>query len=395
MRVLGLISGTSVDAIDVAVGEFGVGDDPAVIEMVTRGHLEVPWEGGLRESILSALPPAQVGVGDFCDLDTAVGQQFGMAAAKGLAEFGPVDLIASHGQTLFHRVVGGRALGTLQIGQPAWIHAATGVPVINDFRSADIAAGGHGAPLVSVLDQLWLGDQPTAVLNIGGIGNITIVGGDEVSTGDTGPGCCLLDAAAGQIGLRHDVDGQRAAAGNVDARALDALLKDEYYSEPFPRSTGREYFHSDYVAQHLGRAGVPVPQGDDLFATLTELSARTIIDGIRDAGGADRLVISGGGARNPVLTRRLAELGMPPVTTSELGMDADAKEAYLFALLGYLSINSLPGTASRRTSEPHGERVTGAKTPAVLGSLTPPAPTLKPVHPKPAHGIRRLVVRPR
>src|SRR5690606_10563876 len=125
---------------------------------------------------------------------------------------------------------------------------------------------------------LWLGERPTAVLNIGGIANLTLVGGPVTSTGDTGPGGCLLDAAAQEIGLSHDVDGARAAVGRVDERALAVLLQDPFYARPFPRSTGREHFHRRYVAERLAAAGMPVPEGDDLFATLTELTARTIVD---------------------------------------------------------------------------------------------------------------------
>lgn len=382
MRVLALSSGTSVDAVDVALAELRPGRDASEVVLTPRGHLEVPWGEQLRRQILEALPPAESGAGQWCDLDTGIGQTFAEAAAVGLSRLGPADLVVSHGQTLFHRVADGRVLGTLQAGQPAWIHAATGLPVISDLRSADVAAGGHGAPLVSLLDHLWLGDLPTAVLNIGGIANLTLVGTDQVTTGDTGPGNCLIDAAAAAAGATCDLGGARAAAGRVDHAALQVLLADPYYRRPFPRSTGREHFHRDYVAQRLAGAGVPVPQGDDLFATLTELTACTIADAV---GPAERLVVSGGGANNPTLMRRLAELAGPVSSTTELGLDADAKEAYLFALLGYLSVHGLAGTAPADPHAPLGPRATGAHRPMVLGSLTPPAPapiTERGHHPK-------------
>ena len=389
MRVLALSSGTSVDAIDVAVAEFQPAGD-GVLTLVPHGHLELVWPQELRERLLAVLPPARVGVSEWCALEAEVGQAFGRAAATGLAELGPAELVASHGQTLYHDVAEGRVRGTLQIGQPGWIHRATGLPVVSDFRNADVAAGGQGAPLVSLLDQLWLGERPTAVLNIGGIANLTLVGAGSVRTGDTGPGNCLLDAAAQQIGRPADLDGELAAAGVVDEAALAVLLAEEYYSRPLPRTTGREYFHREYVADRLAAAGVPVPAGADLFATLTELTARTIAD-VLSGSGVQRVVASGGGLRNPVLMARLAELVGPVLTSAQCGLDADAKEAYLFALLGYLSVHGLPGTAPVDPAEPDGARATGAAGPTVLGSLTPPVgvPGVG-GHPP----VRRLVVAP-
>lgn len=397
MRVLALSSGTSVDAIDVALADLAPGDGPGALDLTPLGHLESPWDPTLRRRILAALPPAEMTVGEWCDLDTLVGQALAEAARCGLRRLGPAELVVSHGQTLFHRVEGGRALGTLQIGQSAWIHAATGLPVVHDLRAADIASGGHGAPLASLLDHLWLGDRPTAALNIGGIANITIVGVPTIVTGDTGPGNCLLDAAAHRLGLTHDADGALAAAGTVDEAALAVLLGDPFYRDPFPRSTGREYFHAQYVEHRLHEAGLPLPVDRDLFATLTELTVRTVADALSGADVAvERLVVSGGGARNPELMRRLSR-AMPSVATSgELGLSGDAKEAYLFALLGYLSVHGLPGTAPLRPADADGPRATGADRPAVLGSLTPPVPVsrerLDPLDPR-RTPVSRLVVR--
>ncbi|SDL73123.1 anhydro-N-acetylmuramic acid kinase [Tessaracoccus oleiagri] len=362
MRVLGMISGTSLDAIDLAVAEFTTRDE--VLELRPVAHGERPWPGQLRADLLAVLPPNRSDVGTWCRLDAEAGQALGEAAAWAIQEFGPVDLIASHGQTLHHWVVDGRARGTLQVGGAAWIHEATRTPVINDLRSADIAAGGQGAPLASTLDALWLGDEPTAALNLGGIANITVVGtGSPVISGDTGPASCLLDAAALELlGQPADRDGATAASGRVDEAALRRLLADPYYGLPLPKSTGREYFHSGYVAERLGTEAPSVP---DLFATLTELTAITVAAAI-NAAGVDRVVASGGGLRNPALLARLrAHLDVPLLTTTELGLDADAKEAYLFALLGFLSATGRPGTI---------QQATGADRPVVLGSLTPPSP---------------------
>lgn len=375
LRVLGMLSGTSADAIDVAVAR--IGDDGAGRAWLEPlGHGEIAWPPGLRERVLASMPPAPVDMLDVCELDTLLGQAFADGATAAISRWGPVDLIASHGQTLAHWTGAGQALGTLQLGAPAWINAATGVPVISHLRSGDIARGGHGAPLASTLDALWLGGQPTAVVNIGGIANLTMLGDGRVLTGDTGPGNCLIDVAAHRLtGAAYDDGGALAAAGRVDQDALQALLTDDFYSLPMPRSTGREYFDAGYVTRVLQRAGVPVPAGEDLIATLTELTARTIAGAVRVVGdmpAPTRVVVSGGGAANPVLMRALAR-HLPGVQTStESGLPAGAKEGYLFALLGYLGARGLPGTVP--ADAPGTVQATGSRGPVVLGSLTPPAP---------------------
>ena len=356
-----MISGTSVDAIDVALADMYQVDD--TLTLTTLGYLELPWPAAVRERLLAALPPASPGPAEWVRLHAETGEAFGAAAARALTELGPADLVVSHGQTLHHLVERGRVVGTLQLGDPARVHAHTGLPVLADLRAADIAAGGPGAPLASTLDALWLGDVPTAAVNLGGIANVTIVGTDDGPvTGDTGPANCLLDAAAADLGLRCDVDGALAAAGRVDEAALGALLADPYFARPLPKSTGREHFHAGYVRQMLGAA---TPTGPDLFTTLVELSARTIADVVR-RHRPRRLVVSGGGAANPLLIQRLSRLtGLQP--SDCLGLPAAAKEAYLMALIGWLSWHGLPGVA-RGPAGP----VTGAARAAVLGSLTPP-----------------------
>ncbi len=360
-----MMSGTSVDAIDVAVAE--ITQHQALADMRLLWHGEFAWDPELRRRILAVLPPASSDVATWCRLDTDVGQEFGRAAQWALKQAGPVDLVASHGQTLYHWVESGVARGTLQVGNAAWIRAAIDVPVLNDFRSADIAAGGQGAPLTSTFDHLWLGESPTAVLNLGGIANVTVVGHpDGVLTGDTGPASCLLDAAA----ARHydapaDVDGELALAGTVDEAALNTLLADPFYRLRLPKSTGREHFHAHYVEERLGRSG---PAGPNLFATLTELTARTIADAVT-ATGVERVVASGGGMRNPAIVARLRHhLRVPLVSSAELGLPPDAKEAYVFALLGHLSATGQPGTVAGVA----GRAATGATHRVVLGSRTPP-----------------------
>lgn len=361
MRILGLMSGTSLDAIDVALGEFTSRGDDLVLTPVGAG--ELPWPAELRAELLATHAPAALPVADWCRLHSRAGRAFGEAAAWALERFGPADLVVSHGQTLHHLVEDGVVTGTLQVGDPAAIHARTGLPVLSDVRAADVAAGGQGAPLASTLDALWLRDEPTAALNLGGIANVTIVGTPAGPvTGDTGPANCLLDAAANTLGLARDDDGGLAAAGRVDDAALARLLNDPYYARPLPKSTGRERFHAGYVVELLGEHA---PTGPDLFATLAELTARTVADVI-GAHDVRRLVVSGGGVDNPTLMARVRALtGLAPLRSDDLGLPAAAKEAYLMTLIGWLSWHGLPGVALG----PAGP-VTGARHAAVLGSFT-------------------------
>jgi anhydro-N-acetylmuramic acid kinase len=267
---------------------------------------------------------------------------------------------------VFHWVHDGVAGGTLQIGQPAWIVEATGLPVVSDVRARDIAAGGQGAPLACTLDVLWLAGPggPRAVLNLGGIANVTVVrDGAALASFDIGPGNCLLDAAATQLtggALDHDRGGRLAAEGEVRPDALRRLLDDPYYAAPPPKSTGREHFHRDYVAERLGH---DAPTGPDLLATLTELTAETVAQALAPFAPTE-VVASGGGVRNPALLaalRRRLEPA-PVTTTADHGIDPDAKEAYLMALLGFLTWHGVPGV-------PPG--VTGAAAPRVLGRISP------------------------
>lgn len=404
LTVLGLMSGTSVDAIDTALVRFTHdGADPAVLRGEILATGEQPWDPGLRGEILAALPPAPADAGTWCRLHARTGRAFARAARSALGASGErVDLVVSPGQTLFHGVEDGRAWGTLQIGDPAAVAAATGLPVLSDVRSADIAAGGQGAPLVPLLDELLLGDEPSAVLNIGGIANCSIVGAGEVVAGDTGPGNALLDAAVLRAsgGREHvDADGRLAARGTVDEALLAALLADPFYALAFPRSTGREHFDADHVDRCATRAGLTrradLPL-EDLLATLVELTARTIARAVADLGrgrGLRRVVGSGGGMRNPVLRVRLAELldPLPLAGPESAGLPADAKEAVLMALIGAMSAHGLPGVLARAD----GSAVTGARRPVVLGSWTP-APAGGPALPSfPCRGpVRRLLLPP-
>ncbi|MGO2559452.1 anhydro-N-acetylmuramic acid kinase [Brachybacterium sp.] len=419
-----MMSGTSLDAIDVALVEFTRDrKQPATLQARLLHVGEEPWPAATRDALRAVLPPAPAEVGAWSRLHAAVGDAFGAAAARALAAHGGADLIATHGQTLFHEVEAGAVLSTLQIGDASRLAAATSTPVLHDLRSADVAAGGQGAPLVPLLDQLLLGGDAhprTAVLNIGGISNLSLVGSggdgrdadhrgadgggdgaacaaggtriaDEVVAGDLGPGNALLDAAIhAATGRPADIDAALARTGTVDAAALSTLLADPFYALPLPRSTGRERFDSRYVRRLLGQEALAALSLPDLLATLTELTAVTIAEAIAPRG-VSRVVASGGGMRNPLLRQRLAALlaPVPLIDADDLGIPADGKEALLIALLGYLGAHGLPGTLARGDGTAH----TGARTPVVLGSLTPPhALRALPGEPADTHAVERLEI---
>jgi anhydro-N-acetylmuramic acid kinase len=371
MRVLGMISGTSHDGIDIAVVDFTTAGG------TLAGRIEysasVPYDPRLRGRIIAALPPARPGFEDAVELDTSIGQAFAAAASDALAALGPdrPDLICSHGQTVFHWVIDGHAHGTLQLGQPAWIAEATGLPVISDVRAADIAAGGEGAPLVPVLDRMLL--EPyraagvrAAALNLGGISNMTVCApGAEPVAWDIGPANALIDAvvtAEPSTPDTFDRDGALAASGTVIPALLTELLAEPYYRLAPPKSSGKELFHLGYVREAVGRAGTS-PDLPDLVATLTELTAVTVAEATAKAG-VQVLVAAGGGVRNPVLMRRIAQLlpGVEVLTTDRLGVPSDVKEAVAFALIGWATAHGLPGNVPT---------CTGAAGPRVLGRIAP------------------------
>jgi anhydro-N-acetylmuramic acid kinase len=368
-----------MDGVDVAVADLLLNGD--AIDLVPVGHIELPYPAELRSALLDVLPPGTTSAEQVCRLDTAVGQAFAAAAGHALATIadGRADLVASLGQTVYHWVEGDKALGTLQLGQPAWLAEATGLPVVSDLRARDVAAGGHGAPLAIVLDRLWLRDttDTTAALNLGGIANITVVTPDRPALAfDTGPGNALLDAAARMISggvWQQDVDGDLAAQGTVDTGLLEVLLADPYYSLDPPKSTGKEHFHREHITAALAKVGHVA--GDDLLATLVELTAVTVADACRRYD-VTRVVASGGGTRNPTLMAALKQRLDPAslVTSDELGLPSSAKEAYLTALLGFLTWSGVPSTSR------------------VLGNITPGTEPLRLPAPATAEVTRLQVV---
>ncbi|WP_053849246.1 anhydro-N-acetylmuramic acid kinase [Streptomyces sp. NRRL B-24085] len=363
MRVIGLMSGTSYDAVDAAAAELRLAGDSLVLKPL--GMVSETYDEEIRAALARALPPGTVPMAEVCRLDTRIGQAFAAAAVRADRELcsSRADLIASHGQTVHHWTDGGRVHGTLQLGQPAWIAEATGLPVVADFRPRDIAAGGQGAPLVSLIDLLWLRGRPgtPVALNLGGIANVTAPDGTAF---DTGPGCALIDAAAhGFSGgrLSYDAEGALAARGEVHRPLLERLLAEPYYALPAPKTTGKELFHLGYLREAL--SGLGTLSAEDVIATLTFLTARTVADAVCGAG-ATEVLASGGGTRNPVLMRMLGDLlpGIAVRPSDVLGLPAAAKECYAFAVLGFLTAHGLPGTEPAST---------GARHARVLGSITP------------------------
>lgn len=355
---IGLLSGTSVDGIDAALVEF---DDGA---LRVRAAATTPFDLALRDELLAFMAGRYRGdaIDDLGRLDRAVGQAFAGAALSLLAQAGvaadAVRAIGSHGQTVRHRPPG----FTLQIGDPNTIAAVTGIPVIADLRRKDVALGGQGAPLVPAFHAAVFGsrDEDRAIVNIGGIANLTVLARDGVVAGsDIGPGNALLDAwCQRHTGRSFDAQGDWGAGGRVDGPLLEALRGEPYFGRPAPKSTGREHFSLAWLERQLGaRELAPV----DVQATLVELTAGTIADAVRTARVA-RAYLCGGGAHNRILVERLAAQlpSMLVRTTAELGLDVDHVEAAAFAWLARESLAGRPGNLPQ---------VTGASRPALLGGL--------------------------
>lgn len=387
MRVIGMISGTSFDAIEAVAVELEL--DGPELHADLRAHVSAEYPPEVHSAIAALLPPASTSIEAVCRLDTAIGQRFAEVAAEvaDAAFGGEAEVICSHGQTVYHWVEGAHALGTLQLGQPAFIAERTGATVVGDVRARDIAAGGHGAPLASLLDVLLLGRHPDRVrgsLNLGGISNVTVVGpGLEPLAYDIGPANALTDAVVAAETDGHeswDEGGARAARGTVDEELLADLLDEPYYELPPPKSTGKELFHLAYVREQVGGRQISV---DDLLATLTALSAEIVAADLLKLGVAD-VVAAGGGTRNPTLMAELARRlpGMPIETFDVFGIPEAGKEALVFALIGFLTVHRLPATVPS---------CTGARHATILGAVVAGTAPLQLI--EGAQAPDRLVVR--
>jgi anhydro-N-acetylmuramic acid kinase len=359
---IGLISGTSADGIDAALVQFRDGQP-----QLQAGYVH-PWPASLRTRLLAlAQGESSVDLDALGRLDVEIGECFADAALTLLKHNDiaatSIRAIGSHGQTVRHRP-GGAYPFTLQLGNPAVIAERCAIDVVADFRRADMAAGGQGAPLVPAVHAALLSTpgQMRVVLNLGGIANITVLAADGgVSGFDTGPASALMDAwCLRERGTAFDRDGAYAASGHVDAELLAALLADDYFALPPPKSSGREYFHLAWLAGHPRLHALAAP---DVQATLLELTARSVATAIRNHAAATRQVlVCGGGVHNAALLRRLQELLHPITVTSTIsaGIDPDFLEATAFAWLARQRLLGLPGNLPA---------VTGARGPRVLGAV--------------------------
>lgn len=359
---VGIMSGTSLDGIDIALTSFS----PSAPRATLLGATCMPFPPALRHDLLALCQPGA----DEIHRAGVAGQQWARLAAQGVDELlqqqsvhpDQVSAIGSHGQTIRHHPESGFSV---QIGAPALLAELSGIDVICDFRNRDLAAGGEGAPLVPAF-HAWLlaAPQTRAVVNIGGFANLTLLDGACVSGFDSGPGNVLLDHWIHQhTGKFFDADGAWARGGQVIPELLAAMLADPYFARSAPKSTGREYFHPAWLAHQLhSRQDNPA----DVQATLLELTARTIVDALDSCQPQAReIYICGGGVRNGALMERLQQLLAPrPVhSTASLGVDPDWMEAIAFAWLAWRCQNRQSGNLPAVTGA-RGERILGAIYPA-------------------------------
>ena len=376
MRVVGLMSGTSMDAIDAAVVD--IEERSGALAPKLQGFVKVPYPDKTRAALESLLNSSSLSA--LTSLNFAIGEAFAAAAQCACTETGGrADLIGSHGQTICHQprpdASSDMTPSTLQIGEAAVIAERTGITTVSDFRVADVAAGGEGAPLVSYVDYLLLRspDESRAALNIGGIANITwlTAGGapSDVLAFDTGPGNMAIDIAVRLLfpeGPGFDRNGQIAARGAVDTALLARLRSDPYFSRRPPKTAGREQFGPQFVAQAWEKAQALGCTRENFIATLTELTASTIAESI--PVNCRRVIAAGGGVHNKTvmsgLKRGLSRNDPSPVLASadEFGLPVDAKEAIAFAILAYETVYGRPNNLPRAT---------GARHPAVLGKVVP------------------------
>lgn len=385
-KVVGLISGTSVDGIDAALVEIdGRGLE---LEVELLAGETYPYPDDLRAEILAVCEGKPLSMEALAALDDAIARQFARAAQNIQRGRSPAQLIGSHGQTVFHRPPttekneGKEAMGySLQLGRGEMMAEQTGLPVVSNFRAADIAAGGQGAPLVSRIDACLLAHprESRCVQNLGGIGNVTYLPprrGDnweaQICGWDTGPSNVLLDLAVGQLTdgrQSYDRDGEWAAQGKPCQELIDRWLQQDFFQQPPPKSTGRELFSAGYLHQCEEEAMPYQLSAADWLATLSELTVVSIVQSYRQflPQMPNRVLLCGGGSRNSYLKKRLAtQLESTVVTTTDaVGLSSDFKEAIAFAVLAYWRQEGSGGNVPQ---------VTGARQLQPLGTIHLPVP---------------------
>jgi anhydro-N-acetylmuramic acid kinase len=383
--VVGLISGTSADGIDGVVAKLPA--NPALVDVEGLTHHHVHLTGARREAVFAAFDTARATADILCQLNFQVGEWFAEAALATIEAAGlrpeHVDVIASHGQTIYHdppRAVG-HIGSTLQVGEPAVIAERCGVTTVADFRVRDMAAGGHGAPLVSFLDDLLFRPETgtRVLLNLGGIGNVTMLPprhlGDTVArvACDTGPSNMVLDWIVEKVtggAERFDRDGAIARSGTVDLGWLAHLMDDDYFRAPAPKTTGRERYGAAFAEVVLADGRARGLATRDIVATVTALTGATVADCIvantPDGYPLTEVVAGGGGAHNPAIMAEIARRlpGVALSSVDDFGIPSQAKEALLFALLGNAAVRGLVNTVPSST---------GARHATVMGKIVPGA----------------------
>jgi anhydro-N-acetylmuramic acid kinase len=389
LNVIGLNSGTSMDGIDAALFRIGprkgggAAGNGSGVDLQTELVQSVlhPFEPLFQRKLQATVAAASISWQQVCLLNTALGEVFADAAMALIKSsrnrVDRVDLIGSHGQTIWHAPTpstfwGVSTAGTLQLGEPAVIAARTGIPVVGDFRTADVAVGGEGAPLVCFADEVLFGRDhiPTGVLNIGGIANLTVLDhhGQAIMAFDTGPGNMLIDRAADVLtGKQFDEGGRAAAAGAVDSGWLAELISAPYFLRVPPKTTGRELFGIGYADKLLEEAKRRGLSTSDILATLTAFTAQSIAQNykafVQPHTRIQRLIVGGGGADNQFLMRLLKQYFPHDLTISrheEHGISTKFKEALLFALLAYTTFFKIPNNVPA---------CTGASRKVCLGKL--------------------------
>ena len=380
LRVIGLMSGTSADGMDAALTEItGCGLETRVRP---AAFVSLPYPEEIRNEILRLAAGDAGGSRDLCQFHFLLGQ-LGLEACSAVCEKAGVspeeiDLVGSHGQTLYHLpeaewYVGRKIRGTLQLGEASVIAEGLGCPVVSDFRVRDLAAGGQGAPLVPWAEFLLYRreNQTVGLQNIGGIGNLTVLpaGGapEDTLAFDTGPGNMVMDQIVSRMTdgeLRYDEGGRLAAGGRCDRSLLDWMLSDPWLKVKPPKSTGREVYGEAYVDALMEKGRGMGLSDADMLATATRFTAECIRVAVRDfcPKKPDLLIVGGGGSRNPTLMAQIREaLEMPVLLNEDLGFDSEAKEAIAFAILANECIHGQPNNMPS---------VTGARHPVVMGKIT-------------------------
>jgi anhydro-N-acetylmuramic acid kinase len=362
-RYIGVMSGTSLDGVDVVLAAI---DERMVAQQASYSH---PIPPDIKEAVLGMCQGQAVTLSQVGELDARLGRLFAEAVLGLLDKAGidaeEVTAIGCHGQTVWHQPKGDTPF-SMQLGDNNRIAAMTGITTIGDFRRRDMAWGGQGAPLVPAFHQALLA-HPTErrmILNIGGIANLSLLlPGQPIRGYDTGPGNMLMDAWIWQQrALPYDKDAAFASEGRVDLMLLQHMLSDAYFAEPAPKSTGREYFNLAWLERQL--ASTHPLAAEDVQATLAELTATSISEQVQLAGGCDRLLVCGGGARNPLVMARLSAMlpGTEVSPTDAFGVSGDDMEALAFAWLAFRTLSGQPGNLPS---------VTGASRETVLGAIYP------------------------